>query len=246
MTQYQTRAVLLAARNWGEADKLVTVFSHEYGKIPAMAFGARRIKSRLTGALQEFNVLNIVLTTTGKNMDSIQHCEILQSFPGLKDDIYRVAYGSFIAELLIELCPERQPEPRLFDLLLGILAALSNRNPRLAAMAGAWQIVTASGFQPACRTCVVCGRPLNFPAYFDPGAGGGVCKECRVGNLPVFSARASDFIIQLLALDWRNLPAFSVNKTVLCQTEELLAAFVTSQLDKPLKSLEFIKQLSSF
>lgn len=244
MAQYQTEAILVAVRDWGDADKIVTLFSREYGKITAFANGARRPKSPLAGGMQLFTHMEVTLAP-GKNSDSVKQCEIKHAFRKIQEDFICMAYGAFIAELTAELCPERQPEPQVFDLLLEVFQILTLRNPRMVALGWAWQLLAISGYYPDFGHCTQCGQSIAFPAYFSYANGGCVCQGCEHGGLPEISEQVKDFITCLLHINWNKPACFTVNGTILMQTENLLMGYLAHCLDKPLRSMSFIKQVSS-
>jgi len=244
MAQYQIEAILVAVRDWGDADKMVTLFSREHGKIIAFANGARRPKSSLAGGMQMFTHLEATLAP-GKNCESVKQCEIKHAFRQIQEDFNCMAYGSFIAELTAELCPERQPEPQVFDLLLEVFQIITERNPRIVALATAWQLLAITGYYPEFTNCAICGQGLCFPAYFSFESGGCVCGQCQHHSLPEINEKTRDFIKCLLHINWHKPGAFTVNGTVLVQTEKLLMGYLMHCLDKPLKSMNFIRQVSS-
>lgn len=242
MMQYQTEAILLAVRNWGEADKMVTLFSREHGKINALAYGVRRPNNRLISGIQPFMHVNLSLGR-GRSLDYIKQYDMVNSFRIIREKLELMTYGAFIAELVSEVCPERQSEPLIFDLLVGILKLLSERNPRIVVLAGAWQIIAVTGLLPQLEHCTVCGEKLVVPAYFSVAAGGCICLSCRTSDCFDFSAMARDFLVNLLSLDWHNPGHFTVNGATLIEVEKLLTCFLRYHIDKPLKTLEFIKEV---
>lgn len=244
MAQYQVEAILVAVRDWGDADKIVTLFSREHGKIIAFANGARRPKSPLAGGMQMFTHVEVALAP-GKNSDSVKQCDVKHAFRQLQEDFNSMAYGAFIAELTAELCPERQPEPHIFDLLLTVFHTLTVRNPRIVALAYAWQLLFITGYSPEFEQCTVCGKAIYFPAYFSFTNGGCVCNQCEHSGLLVINEKVNAFIQCLLHLDWSNPGCFSVQPATLVQTEKLLLGYLMECLDRPLKSMNFIKQVSS-
>lgn len=239
MAQYKTEGILLAVRDWDDADRMVTLFSREYGKISAIAYGARRPRSQLAGAVQPFVHADLALTP-GKGFESIKQCEIRQSFRGLRDNLINMAYAAFIAELVTELWPNREKEPAVFDLLLAVFPLLATRNPRITSLACAFQLLSLAGFRPECQVCVSCGSPLDNSARFDVAAGGGVCGQCAKPYFLEFADDVRNFINRLLALDFQDPGHFSITGAVLLQTERLMAEFIGYRLDRPLKSLAFI------
>lgn len=236
---------MLAARNMGEADKMVTLFSREYGKITAMAFGVRRPGNRLAGGLQPFTHADLALSP-GKTCDFVKQCEIINPFRHLREDLTAMAYGTFLAELGSELCPERQPDPSVFDVLLNAFGLMGERNPRLVALAAGWQILALAGLCPEYKHCAACGGALRSPAFLDAAAGGVVCSACAASTprLTEFTPALGRFLETLLTLNWEDPGHFTVSGTVLVKMEEFFIRYVTDQLDKPLKSLNFIKQVT--
>ncbi|SDF06437.1 DNA repair protein RecO [Sporomusa acidovorans] len=240
--EYLMEAILLAARDWGATDRMVTLFSREHGIITAMAYDVRKPKNKLGGGLQPFTHFNLLMTS-GKGMDIIKQCEIQTSFKEIREDLTRLAYANFIAELAIGLWPERQAEPTAYDMLLAILALLAVRNPRIAALIGAWQLMVLAGFQPEFEYCTHCGRKLEWPAAFSFAEGGGTCLACSLPDAPVFDRLTKDFLAKLLAIDLKQPGEFTVHTRLITATESLLYGFVRYQLDRPLKSLDFINKI---
>lgn len=242
--EYQTEAILLATRDWGVADRMVTLFSKEYGIVTAMAYGARKPKSKLGGSLQAFVHLHLAMTN-GKGMDSVKQCEVQTSFREIREDLTRLAYANFIAELATGLWPERQSEPAAYDTLLSLLQLLTVRNPRIAALAGAWQLMALAGFQPEYTQCVQCGQKLTYPAGFSFVAGGGTCNQCSLADEIIFEQTDKNFLDQLFAVNLNNPGQFTVNSRTLTNAERLLYGFVRYQLERPLKSLDFINRINA-
>jgi DNA repair protein RecO (recombination protein O) len=244
MGQYKTEAIILSARNWDESDRMVTLFSREYGKVTAIAYGARRPRNQMSGTVQPFVHAELALTA-GKSLDSIKQCDIIESFRELREDLTKMSYASFLAELASELWPEREAEPKAFELLLDAFRLIGSRNPRLTALAGALQLLALGGFRPETSRCVVCDKPLTFPATFDGHTGGSIGSCCSQPGYSNFTADINQFMEKLLALNWQTPGHFSVTGAVLVETERLLAEFITCRLDKPLKSMTFISAVAS-
>lgn len=244
MELYKCEAILLAVRDWDAAGRMVTLFSREFGKFSAAAYGARRPKSELSGSTQSFSHVDLVVAA-GKGLDSIRQCAIRRSFRELREDLSLMAYAAMLAELVGELWPEREPHPEAFDRLLAAFGLLGRRNPRIAALAAVLQLLSLAGFQPACGQCVACGQAMVFPARFDAVGGGGVCSACAQPHMAAFSVQARDFLDRLLGLDLADPGHFSVSGAVLVETERLVGEFLVACLEKPLKSLAFIAAVAA-
>ena len=242
MARYSTQAVLLAVRNWGEADKMVTFFSRDLGKVAAAAYGCRRPRSALSGGMQVFSLLELQVSE-GTNIDAIRQCEIVNAFRHLRENLEYMAYASFIAELVIAFCPERHPEPEVYDLLLGALAAIGQRNPRVVALAAACQLLERTGSQPSYEVCARCGE-TSGALYFSAAEGGALCEACRGEADEVLPETVRDFFLWLRSLDFQNPAPLRVNGATLVQAEKLLLEYLIYLHEKPLKSLDFIRQLA--
>jgi DNA repair protein RecO (recombination protein O) len=244
MAQYTTEGIVLGVRNWGDADKMVTIFSRERGRLKAAAFGCRRPRSPLAGGMQMFHVLELQLAE-GQRLDTVKQCTLRQSFKPLREDLTAMAYGSFIAELALELAPEHMPQPEMFDRLLDILAAFGSRSPRLIALAAGYQLLGFSGSQLQFAHCAHCGKAVADDGYFSVADGGLLCRACADPALPLLPAGVRAFILRLESLEWKQPPAFSVKKTELLQAEYILLDYLQQLLGKSLRSLVFINQLAS-
>jgi len=242
MGQYQAEAIILSVRDWQEADRMITLLSRDQGKISAIAYGARRTRSRLAGSVQTFAHVDISLLP-GKNIDSVAQCEVRRSFRELREDLNKMAYASLLSELGSELWPEREPEPAAFEVLLGAMGLMLEKNPRLVTLAGAWQLLSLAGFHPEYEKCVTCGQVLDLPVHFDAEAGGGICLTCDHSHPPNFDEPMCAFIDHLLNVNWKNPAPFKVSGAALMKAERLLIDFIAHRLDKPLKSVAFIQHM---
>jgi len=145
---YQTPALVIGASNWGEADKIVTLITPERGQVRALAFGCRRPQNRMAAAMQMFNRLEAVLSP-GQKLDTVRQVTLEHSYHRIGENLTAMAYGSFVAELVRELLPEGEPAADAFVLLEKIFAALEERNPRVVALAAAWQFLRLAGLAPS-------------------------------------------------------------------------------------------------
>ena len=245
MGVYTTEALVLGVKNWGEADKIVTLFSKEHGRIQATAFGCRRPKSALAGALQLFNTVEIQLTK-GDRLDTVRQCSIKHCNRALSSDFAAMAYGAFVAELATGLTVDNFPQGDMYDRLVEIFDAFGSRTPRIIALAAAYQLLEFSGMQLSYRYCIRSNKELEGDAWFSLEAGGAlavdVCRE-EDRDVIVYPEALRIFILQLLELDWKGKPAFSVSGRIMVQAESIMLSYLNSIFGKPLKSLQFIQQL---
>lgn len=113
---YKTEGIILKRINYGEADRILTIYTKHYGKIRALAKGVRRITSRRGGNVELFNQVTLFLHQ-GKNLDLLNEAQVVNSFKAWRRDLKKVAVAYYFAELVDKLTPEEQPNQAVFQLL---------------------------------------------------------------------------------------------------------------------------------
>lgn len=243
MAQYTTEAIILGVKNWGEADKLLWFFSREQGKLRAVAYGARRARSLLAGPLQPFNLVSVTLSE-GDRLDIVRQCSVGKRYRKLTEDLTAMAYASFVAELTLELCPEHEPQPELYDELGKIFVAFEKRNPRLVALSAAYKLFQIEGLALSSQNCVHCGSELVGDGWFDVKEGGALCEECTSGAAMEYRAGTRELIHLLETVDLEKDETFSIKGADLNAAEVIMLSYLAEITEKPLKSLSFIAQLN--
>ena len=112
---YSVEALILRARDFGEADKVITLFTREEGKCQAIAKGVRKSTSRLRGGVQPFTHSRLLLYR-GKTLDTVSQSENICAFAALRDDLVLLSAAAYLAELLETALPEREPLEEVFQL----------------------------------------------------------------------------------------------------------------------------------
>ena len=242
MARYTASALVLGVHNWGDADKIVTLFTRERGLIRAAAFGARRPKSPLAAGLQMFNEIEAELTE-GQRLDTVRTASLLHHPKKLSEDLAAMSYGSFVAEVVREFLPEKQPEPTIYTLLGKVFAAFETRNARIVALMAAYQLMEHTGLQLSYERCAHCGKLLEGDAFFSEQAGGALCAEDRAVDAVPYPAPLREFLARIFAYDWRPDASSTVTRDNLLAAEQMLIGYLQRLLGHPLKSLVFIHQL---
>lgn len=245
MGQYKTEAIVLGVKNWGGADKIVTLYSKEVGWIRATAFGCRRPRSPLAGGLQMFNVLELQLTE-GQRLDTVRSCSLINSCKVMTTDLTAMAYGAFLAEIVPEIFPEKVPQPEVYDLLVNIFAMFGKKSPRIIALAAGYQLLAQAGFQLQLTHCVHGGELIEGDSLISVEAGGALCREHLVEGLAdvqPLPESTRELLLILEQLDWHNPQSFTVKKADLLLAEKILLDDLHHVIGHPLKSLTFINQL---
>ncbi len=239
MPKYRTNAFVIGVHNWGEADKLVTLFTQEKGKVRATAFGCRRPKSPLAAGMQMFQCIDAELSE-GRQLDTVRQCSILKHYKKLGGDFTVMAYGAFTAELASELMPEHEPAPEVFDLLEKAFSAFEHRNPRVVALIAGYHLLEHTGMQLSYSQCVNCGREIQGNAAFCIAEGGAFCSSCAIPGSIAYTEKLRQLILAIQEFDWNDNSHIHIKKEELLQAEKILLQQLYSLLGHTLKSLAFL------
>lgn len=125
MRSYSTDAIILSRKNLGEADKILTIFSKNYGKYNVIAKGIRRPASRKRGSLEIFNYVKVWLAR-GKNLDIVTDVEVKDDFSAWRNNLEKIASVYHLAEIIIRIVPEGQENKQVFEIFYKFLKVLEN------------------------------------------------------------------------------------------------------------------------
>ncbi|ADH86008.1 DNA repair protein RecO [Desulfurivibrio alkaliphilus] len=192
MTLQHTRAVILAVRSHGEADKIVTFCGRETGKRNGIAKGAQRSRIRFVNKLELFSLLELSYEEgRSSGLVRIDQAELLEPFAAIRGDYLKYAAASLVGELLQAWLEEADPDPQLFSLLLWVLQTIAgdatkDRNPSRNIMAAVvffeLKLLDLLGYRPgleACRQCHGTALPAGESYHFSLAGGGLICPACN-------------------------------------------------------------------
>jgi len=174
---YKARGIVLRARNLGEADKIVTFFTDERGKLDAVAKGVRRAKSHLAGRL-EFGAESALALHRGRNLDVLVGAEVIAHRWIVEPAAFAAA--SVVAETIEALCEPDEPMPEVYALLSAALTALATSDDPTALLPRfQLRLLEALGVAPPASRCGRCGVALAGDAWLDEESGVIAGPECR-------------------------------------------------------------------
>lgn len=178
----ETEAVVLRTYRLGEADKIISLFSRQFGRIRAAATGAQRPKSRYGGLFEPLSYIRVWLfERENRQLFRVNSAELLESFFGMQSD-YRVQLAvQYMSEAAERLLPEREVNERVFRLFLAVLRGMkvTREIDRPLAYFNYW-LLRLGGFLPLLRNCIGCGRPLlGELIYYGQKSVGFCCAGCR-------------------------------------------------------------------
>lgn len=243
MKLYKVEAVVLRARDCGDGDKLLTLYSREHGKIKVMAHGAAKPSSRKRGAVQLFTHTKFLIYR-GRELDSVSQCEGVEMFSFLRGDLEKIGYASYLAELMDALTPEGEPNEPLFLLLLETLRLMAENDAELLARAFEIRAAGFMGYRPVLEACACCRGPASGELFFSPARGGVLCGACGSDNQDAAPCSRGTVEILKILLSWHpaKLRQLKVGRRDRKQIKNILHEYLKYHLERELKSAAFLNR----
>ncbi|MGH9114155.1 MAG: DNA repair protein RecO [Acidimicrobiales bacterium] len=232
MSLYHDRGVVLRTHKLGEADRIITFLTRDNGKVRAVAKGVRKTKSRFGGRLEPPSHAQLLLFQ-GRELDIVSQAETIDHFRPVRDDLDRLGRAVSMLEATDQLALEREPNPRLYEMLVGALRALSDQDAPLVLAGFFLKVLALEGFGPQVESCVACGDegPLVSWAIEE---GGLRCAAHRQG--PALSPEAVDVLQHALG----GRLGTALNETrgpVVSEVDHLVVRAVEHHLERRLRSV---------
>jgi DNA repair protein RecO (recombination protein O) len=239
-------AVVLRHSDWGEADRMLSLFTKEQGKLRAIAKGVRRLRSRKAGHLEPFTRVALLLAR-GRDLWIVTQAETVDAYLPLGGDLVRTSYAAYVIELLDRSTYEEGENPPLYKLLIETLQRVAyEEDVFLAVRFYEIRLLDLLGFRPDLFHCVVCRSDITAQdQYFSLGMGGVVCPNCRKKisetDLRPVSTDALRFLRHFQRSAYPAASRAKIIPHVQNEIEALMQAYMTYVLERGLKTPAFIK-----
>jgi DNA repair protein RecO (recombination protein O) len=240
-------AVVLRHNDWGEADRLLSLYTREAGKLRAVAKGARKLRSRKAGHLEPFTRVALMLAR-GRDLWIVTQAETLDAYLPLRENLTLTGYASYLMELLDRFTYEEGQNLHLYQLLIDTLE-------RLVVVPDTYMVVRyyelhlldILGFRPELVQCPVCGREIQpQDQFFSAQLGGALCPEDGArtpGSRPV-SMLALKYLRHFQRSSFSQALRADIPAPVRAEIEGLLNYYLTFLLERGLNSPAFIRKVN--
>ncbi|GJL55267.1 MAG: DNA repair protein RecO [Nitrospirales bacterium] len=243
MPLYKTRAIVIKSQRWGEADRIVTFYTEQVGKVRGIARSARRMKSRFGSALEPFRLVE--LTLFEKNVESlarISQVDIADSFERLRESLPLMTAAARIVNFIQAVTPDRDPNHAVFQTLRDGLSALeSSDDPELCALLLQIHILGLTGFRPQVHHCTECGVSAEVSSMrFFAQSGGMMCFPCSERSFDrglSISPGSIAFIQQARRLPFDKITRLRASGQIRQEVKQAIEAYVEEVAGKSLPSM---------
>lgn len=196
---FKTEAIVLRSIRYGEADRILHLYSRERGRIGAVAKGVRRPKSRFGGRLEPLFRVNLVLHEGRGELCTVTSVQTVHAHAALREGRAPLARAVEACEAVLRLFDSAEANVPAYNLLcheLALLDADPAAATRAQALAFRLKLLLAAGFVPELSSCASCGEREHLGG-FSAGAGGVVCASCEAGSFQLDS-EAHEFLVAAL------------------------------------------------
>lgn len=239
-------AVILRHSDYGEADRLLTLFTREAGKLRAIAKGVRKMQSRKAGHLEPFTQVTLMLAQ-GHDLWIVTQAEATELFQPLRESLPLIGYAGYVVELLDRFTYEEGQNWQLFQLLVETLKRLASEpDPFVPVHYYEMRLLDLMGFRPLLFECASCGKAIQAEdQYFSAERGGVLCPDCglMVNLVRPISMDALRYLRHFQRSSYNDAKRANPGQDTRDEVEAILNYYLTYLLERNLNSPEFIRQV---
>ncbi len=264
---YSSEAIILKRSDLGEADRILTLFTPQKGKVHVIAKGVRRITSKRAGHLELLSHSQLQLAL-GRTLDIVTQAEARESFLHLRNEIWHTTCGFYLAELVDRFIEDHTQHINVYNLLLAALRCLDAdaievqrlraqgllsaeqgyRRTKLLLRYFELHLLFYVGYEPALQQCAHCASELRAQENgFKPSLGGALCPQCSQFWERSLSVKALKTLLLLRRNTWNDIPFERLNihldTRLEAELEAVLHGLLRFHLERDLKSWSFLEML---
>jgi DNA repair protein RecO (recombination protein O) len=224
-----TDALVIGSMRYAEADRIVTLYTRDRGRLGAIAKGIRRIKSKTGGRLEPYSLVRASFHVGRGSLYTVTGVETLRTFQGVREELFRMEAGASLLTAVRRLFPEEESSVPAFNLLVRGVAQLAEAGDATTAantvLATRLKLLVLLGYAPETGVCAGCGCEGPF-CGFSPEVGGVVCEACWTGDTGTSFALSAGAVATLRVLLERSLAELEdleIDDRAAAEVEQVLA-----------------------
>lgn len=242
----RVEALILRHQRWGEADRILTIFSKENGKLRVIAKGVRKTTSRKSGHVELYMQTALQLAQ-GRDFWILTQAEAINSFLPLREDLQRMGVASYVIELLDKFTYEDGPNPQLYKLVVETLERLTTEASTFVILRFfEMRLMDMLGYRPQLFQCIGCqGEIKAEDQYFSAQVGGVICPQCahKYDDIRKISVSALKYLRHFQRSSFKDALAASPGSEVEQEIERTMQWYLTYILERAINSQIFLQQI---
>ncbi len=241
----KAEGVVIKTMDYGETNKIITLFTKQYGKVSILVKGAKKPKSRFHSLVQMFSHGEYIFFL-GKEMGTLNHGEVEQRFTDMIEDIEKTAYAAYMVELLDKMTESKVPQPHLFNQLLSSLEQINaGKDAEMIAMMFEAKLLQETGYRPQLQSCVICGNTDHLHS-FSVRHGGMICNKHDEEQAVSLQAGTIKILTVFQQIDIHRLGNINIKESTKSQLRVIMRAFFDEYIGISLKTRRFLDQMKHF
>lgn len=243
---FRAEAVVLRHTNTGEADRILTLYTRDHGKVRVIARGIRKIKSRKAGHLEPFNRITVQLAK-GHDMDIVTQAETLAAYTNIRNSLELTGHTAVVIELLDRFTFEAEENPIIFRLLTETLDRLDQgEEPFMTLSYFQVHFLDCLGYKPELFACVHCRKEIKpEDQYFSAEQGGIICPNCSRSfphSRPA-SMQALKYLRHLQRSNYAQARIAHPDPMTRREMEDIIQDYLSYILERSLNAPRFLRQI---
>ena len=244
MDELVSRGIIIKQNNYGDAHRMLSIFTEDEGIIKAVRYGVRGKKASNAAAFQMLCYGDFKLRPSRGEIMTVVSADILDGFYPVSEDITKLSLLVYLADITYTLLGEANPDRRILSLFLNIAYAAAYRDDPYLKLKSAYELklMCAGGYMPRLDSCGVCGGGAE---YFSPEKG---CMVCRAhhGAEDIKTSPGAAAVMRYIAgcPDKRMLSFSAKDDQYYKETSDITEKYVSAQAEKEFASLGYFKQMA--
>lgn len=243
MPVIKASGMVLKQTEYGETNRMISIFTKEYGIINASVYGVKSLKGGKSVACQVLSFSEFELSKSKGDIHTVSSANLKESFFPIAEDMQKLSLAAYLCDITYYALGMENPEERVLSLLLNTLYAISYNDTeiRKAKCVYEMRMMCLLGYKPTLTKCVKCGNIKNIVS-FSARSGGLVCSDCPKEGIAIEKsvAQALGFII---SAEDKKMFSFTLLENLMGVLEKICEDYVRTQLDMEFASLLYFKNM---
>jgi DNA repair protein RecO (recombination protein O) len=242
------QGIVLRSMDYGEGNKIISLFTAELGKVSVMARGAKKVKSRYAAVTQVFTYGDFVLFKQKGQMGTLNSADIIEAHHGLREDLNKSAYSAYLVEMTDRMLGDEEGSAYLFEQLrAGLHAMEENKDMQIIVHLYEMKMFELAGYLPVTNCCVSCGSDKELLS-FSPSMGGVLCARCPYKDpMGIVVSEGTLKLLKLFpSMDMRRLGTVQVKEETKAQLKKCMRAYMDTHIGVAWKARGFIEQMEKY
>jgi DNA repair protein RecO (recombination protein O) len=243
---FSAEAIVLRHSNFGEADRILVLYTRDHGKIRTIAKGVRKIKSRKAGHLEPFSRITLQLAR-GHDMSIITQAETVESYSNIRTSLELTGYSAIVIELVDRFTFEAEENRLIYQILTETLHRLDQgEDPFITVRYYEIHLLDALGYRPELFACSVCRKEIQpVDQFYSPEQGGVVCPDCarNISGARPISMQALKYLRHLQRSPFTEASKAHPDPTTRAEMEDVIQNYLTYILERSLNAPQFLREI---